>query len=291
MRVLVTGGSGQVGQALLAQLPHGVECFAPTSSEMNISCASQVSSLVRDMAPQLIINAAAYTAVDQAESDVDQAFAINQQGVANLAAAAHQVDARVFHLSTDYVFSGDSETAYTERDGCRPCGVYGASKLAGEQVLQQQKINSLILRTSWVFSQHGNNFVKTMLRLGQTRTELGVVADQQGGPTSANDIASTVWRLAEIPDACGLYHYSGAPSCSWFEFAQQIFADAQDLGLIHHLPSLSPLTTEQYPTPAKRPARSVLNCELLYQRFGIGQPEWRLALRQVLTSLADKAPV
>lgn len=289
MRVLLTGGSGQIGQALLAQLPGGIQCLAPTSSELDIRCADQVNRQVGDLSPQLIINAAAYTAVDHAESDMEQAFAINQQGVANLAAAARQVGARVIHLSTDYVFPGDATTPYTEDEPCQPGNVYGASKLAGEQALRQQPINSLILRTSWVFSRYGNNFVKTMLRLGRERGELGIVADQLGGPTAAADIAATLWQLATKADASGLYHYSGSPSCSWFEFAQQIFADAHDLGLIQKTPQLRPLTSAEYPTPAKRPASSVLNCDRLYQEFGIAQPEWRPALQDVLVDLVGRS--
>ncbi len=285
MRVLLTGGNGQVGRELLAQTPTDITCVAPSSTELDITRMDQVRAWVKRVSPQLIINAAAYTAVDLAQSEPERAWAINHQGVVNLAAAAKEAGARFFQLSTDYVFDGNAKAAYVETAPCQPLNVYGASKLAGETALQTAMEHSLILRTSWVFSCHGNNFVKTMLRLGQQRSELGVVADQYGSPTSAADIATVLWQLASQPQAKGVFHYSGAPRCSWYQFATQIFSEAHTLGLLQRVPQLAPLTTAEYPTAASRPANSALDCSLLHQDFGITQPDWRHALRLVLAQL------
>lgn len=291
MRVLITGARGQVGHELLRRAPSGFEVMGLGSSELDIGDAGSVESTLRQLRPRLIINAAAYTAVDKAESEPGQAYRVNRDGVANLARAAAEIGAPILHISTDYVFAGDAQQPYLETDPTAPSGVYGASKLAGEQVLAEIHPRHLVLRTSWVFGAHGNNFVKTMLRLGRERDKLGVVADQHGGPTPADSIADALWQLASSYRSqgnlqWGIYHFSGAPACSWHDFAVEIFHQAGQMGLLERLPRVDAISTSDYPTPARRPAWSVLSCSRLEADHGIGQPDWREGLRRVLEELA-----
>ena len=290
MRVLITGARGQVGHELLRLAPEGFDVVGLGSGELDISDASAVQREIAHLRPQLIINAAAYTAVDKAESEPERAYAVNRDGPANLGRAAEQLGIPVLHISTDYVFAGDASTPYRESDPTGATGVYGASKLAGEQVLADACSRHLILRTSWVFGAHGNNFVKTMLRLGREREELSVVADQQGCPTSAASIARALWALAEQYRRegklrWGLYHYSGTPACSWHAFAVEIFRQAQQAGLLARQPVVHAIATAQYPTPARRPAWSVLDCSRLRQVFGIEPADWHDELKAVLADL------
>lgn len=290
MRVLITGARGQLGHELLRLAPDGFDVVGLGSGELDISDASAVRREIAHLRPQLIINAAAYTAVDKAEAEPERAYTVNRDGPANLGRAAEQLGIPVLHISTDYVFAGDASTPYRESDPTGPTGVYGASKLAGEQALADACSRHLILRTSWVFGAHGNNFVKTMLRLGRERNELSVVADQQGCPTSAASIARALWTLAqryrqEGGLRWGLYHYSGTPACSWHAFAVEIFRQAQQAGLLARQPVVHAITTEQYPTPARRPAWSVLDCSLLRQVFGIEPADWHDELKAVLADL------
>jgi dTDP-4-dehydrorhamnose reductase len=237
-----------------------------------------------------VINAAAYTAVDKAETDQELAYAVNAGGVANLATAAEKMGIPLLHISTDYVFSGDGDKPYTPDDVTAPTGVYGLSKLSGEKQLLQHCSRHLVLRTSWVFGAHGNNFVKTMLRLGQDRDTLSVVADQHGGPTSAGSIADTLWALASIFQRegrleWGVYHYSGFPACTWYDFADEIFTQAVSLGLLEKRPDLHAITTAEYPTPAKRPLWSVLDCQQLTDAYGLLPRNWVQELQPVLQQL------
>ena len=292
MRVLITGARGQVGHELLRLAPEGFDVVGLGSGELDISDASAVRREIAHLRPQLIINAAAYTAVDKAEAEPERAYAVNRDGPVNLGRAAEQLGIPVLHISTDYVFAGDASTPYRESDPTGPTGVYGASKLAGEQVLADACSRHLILRASWVFGAHGNNFVKTMLRLGREREELSVVADQQGCPTSAASIARALWALAgqyrrEGALRWGLYHYSGTPACSWHAFALEIFRQAQQAGLLARQPVVHAIPTAQYPTPAKRPAWSVLDGSLLRQAHGIEPADWRVELEAVLAELRE----
>ncbi|WP_020679331.1 dTDP-4-dehydrorhamnose reductase [Marinobacterium rhizophilum] len=290
MRVLITGAHGQVGAELMRLAPAGFDVRGLGSAQLDISDAVQVARTMHELQPQLIINAAAYTAVDKAENDSGRAYAVNRDGVGLLARAAEQSGIPLLHISTDYVFRGDSRAPYTEDDATAPSGVYGASKLAGEQALAEHCSRYITLRTSWVFGATGNNFVKTMLRLGTERPTLGVVADQRGGPTASASIARALWHMAQrytvdgdLP--WGIYHYSGAPACSWHDFAVAIFEQAQQLGLLATRPQISAITTADYPTPARRPANSVLDCSKLQHAFGIPQPDWRLDLHALLNAL------
>ncbi len=291
MRVLITGAHGQVGHELLRQAPEGFQVHGLGSTALDITNAAQVATVVEDFQPQLIINAAAYTAVDKAESEPDRAWAVNRDGVANLALAAERLGIPVLHISTDYVFAGNASEPYRETDPPGPTGVYGASKLGGEAVLAANCSRHIILRTSWVFGAHGNNFVKTMLRLGREREELGVVADQHGCPTSAASIARALWTLAvqyrnRGALQWGVYHYGGTPACTWYEFALEIFRQAHELGLLEHMPVVRAIATADYPTPVTRPAWSVLDCSKLHEAHDIAQADWREELGLVLQELA-----
>lgn len=290
MHVLVTGATGQVGYELMRLVPAGFTVAGFGSAELDITDAAVVEEIVERETPALIINAAAYTAVDKAEAEAELAYAVNQDGVANLAAVAARCGIPLLHISTDYVFSGDTEIPYREDDSPAPTGVYGASKLAGEKVLAETWTNHLIMRTSWVFGAHGNNFVKTMLRLGQEREKLSVVADQHGCPTSAASIGRALWSLVEqYRDKgvlhWGVYHYAGLPPCTWHDFAKNIFEIAHELGLLRRYPILNAIGTVDFPTPAKRPAWSVLDSSRLKRMHGIEPADWQLELRDVLTEL------
>ncbi|KPU52888.1 dTDP-4-dehydrorhamnose reductase [Pseudomonas fluorescens] len=292
MRVLITGAQGQVGHELMRLAPQGYEIVGMGSAELDISDAVRVALVVAELQPHLIINAAAYTAVDKAESELERAWAVNRDGVAHLAIAAERLGIPLLHISTDYVFTGDAREPYRECDPTGPTGVYGASKLGGELELAAKCSRHMILRTSWVFAAQGNNFVKTMLRLGRERDELGVVADQQGCPTSAASIAHALWTLAiQYRDQgslhWGTYHFSGTPACSWHEFALEIFRQGHKQGLITKLPQVRSIDSAEYPTPAKRPAWSVLDCSKLRVTQGIAQSDWRQELADVLIELAE----
>ncbi len=286
-KVLVTGAKGQVGSEIVKAVPAGFTVIGLGSNELDITNQQQVTALIAQYKPDLIINAAAYTAVDKAESDSDNAYAVNQQAVAWLAQAAKQADIPLFHISTDYVFDGESTTPYKETDPVNPQSVYGMSKLAGEQVLAATHNKHIILRTSWVFGAEGNNFVKTMLRLGKERDELSVVADQHGCPTSASSIAKALWQLAEkyktertLP--WGIYHFSNSPACTWYEFACEIFEQAVKAGGLERKPVVQPITTAEYPTPAKRPAWSVLDCGKIEEVLNTKDPVWKLEITKLL---------
>ena len=295
MRILVCGASGQVGLELMGQAAaYGLEVLGMTREQLDITDSRRVADLVGQYKPGLIINAAAYTHVDNAEKQTEQAYAVNREGVANLAAVARQADIPLLHISTDYVFSGDAEKPYRETDPVAPSGVYGASKLAGEVAIQAVLERHVIVRTSWVYGVHGHNFVKTMLRLGQQRDALSVVADQIGCPTQAGSLARVLLQLAqryaqEGSLAWGLYHYSGQPPCSWFDFAEEIFRQAAIKGLLTKTPQVTAITTAQYPTPARRPAWSVLDCGKFEQAFGIAPHDWHDDLGSVLDVLAVQA--
>jgi len=287
MKILITGKNGQVGSCLVDLLEAQTELtfLALDREELDITDATQVNKVVAEFKPNIIINAAAYTAVDKAEQESELANAINRDGPQNLAQAANKVNAAIIHISTDYVFDGDSAESYTESDLTSPQGEYGRSKLAGEQAVAQTCPKHIILRTAWVFGEHGNNFVKTMLRLAKTRDTLGVVADQFGGPTYAGDIAKAILAIAkQLIDGnqtYGIYHYSGFPHVSWHTFAEKIFDIALEQDVLKQSIQVNPITTKDYPTPAKRPANSRLNCDKIHNAFGIQQSDWQAALTQI----------
>ena len=283
-RILITGGSGQVGHCLKAQLEGCAELSVPDSSALNIADRHSVRQAVETFRPDYIINAAAYTAVDKAESDAGRAFAVNRDGARHLVEAAEAAGAAMLHISTDYVFDGAGGAPYDEAAQTAPQNIYGASKLAGEQAVLAACRRAVVMRTSWVFGAHGQNFVKTMLRLGRERDSLGIVADQYGAPTAAADIAAALITIVrrhtpeQLAERAGIYHYCGSPYASWFEFAETIFAEAAAQGVLAKIPAVKPIATADYPTPAKRPADSRLDCGKIRAVFGIGPCDWHSAL-------------
>lgn len=288
MRILITGSHGQVGCSLTDRLSknENITVLAVDRDKLDITDKYAVKAIVDEFKPNIIINAAAHTAVDKAEVEVELSYAINRDGPKYLAKAAHDVGAAILHISTDYVFEGNKVGQYVESDTTNPQGVYGESKLAGEIAVAEACDKHVILRTAWVFAENGNNFVKTMLRLGATRDALSVVGDQLGGPTYAGDIANALIKIAQkITEGdvieYGVYHFSGLPHVSWFEFAESIFDTAAKHGLIYKKPSLTSITTEQYPTPAKRPSNSRLSTEKINNAFLIEASDWQLALTRI----------
>jgi len=293
MSILVCGANGQVGWEVVRQgRAAGLDVLALARQELDIADADAVRRCFVQIAPRVVINCAAYTAVDRAEKEIEQAFAANRQGPANLAAACRRAAIPLLHLSTDYVFDGSKASPYKEDDPVAPLGVYGQSKWEGEEAVRNTLAHHIILRVSWVFGVHGHNFVKTMLRLGSERDELRVVNDQKGCPTAAADIAATLLRLATAVAgkeavAWGTYHYCGVPATTWYEFAKQIFATAEHI-MNRPSPRLIPIPTSEYPTPAKRPANSVLDCGKLESRFGIRAAEWSAALQSMIAELGGR---
>lgn len=291
MRILVCGAQGQVGQALVSQgAEAGYQMIACDRDRLDITSAVALDGVIAAEQPELIINAAAYTAVDKAESDKDVAFVINDAAAGNLARACQQQGIPLFHISTDYVFDGSKFGAWSETDEVAPLGVYGQSKEAGERAVREVLEQHIILRTSWVFSSGGTNFLTTMLRLGAERDELSIVADQQGCPTSAASIAVCLLALVERNRQgdlrWGTYHFSNEPACSWYDFASHIFSRGSALGLLSKAPLLHAITTSEYPTPARRPANSVLACDKI-RAVGVAIPDWRDELETALQAFAE----
>ncbi len=283
--VLIFGANGQVGRELLrADWPQGVNPLGLTRPEADVTRADALAAAVARYNPVALVNAAAYTAVDKAESDADAAFAINRDGAGNLAQVAVQADIPLLHLSTDYVFDGGKLGAYLPSDPVTPLGVYGQSKEAGEQAIRDTTDKHVILRTAWVFGALGHNFVKTMLRLAAARPDVRVVADQRGCPTPAAAIAEAIAQVTAAllngSTAYGTYHFAGRNPTSWHGFAEAIFAEGQRYGW--PMPTLHAIATEDFPTPARRPANSVLACDALTEAFGIMPADWRLGLIDML---------
>ena len=283
MKVLITGCNGQVGNCLVEQLNHRVDLLAVDRDMLDITDRAAVDRLVSEFLPDYIVNAAAHTSVDKAEQEVDLSFAINRDGPKYLAEAAENVGAVMLHISTDYVFDGKGSEPYNEYDLTDPQGIYGESKLAGELAVAEACEQHIILRTAWVFGEYGHNFVKIMLRLGSGHGTLNIVDDQFGGPTYAGDIAKALITIIEHIEAgkktsWGCYHFSGMPYASWYQFACAIFDMAEKMTIFDQKPILMPISTSEYPTPAKRPANSRLNCKKIAQEFGIAPSDWQKAL-------------
>jgi dTDP-4-dehydrorhamnose reductase len=291
MKILVTGASGQVGTALVKQgFQQGFEMFGMSSSELDITNLLNVDAVLAQVKPDLVINASAYTAVDRAETDSERAYAVNELGPRLLAKACLEAGIPLFHISTDYVFDGVSNGVYSENDLTNPQSVYGRSKLMGELAVKENLDQYIILRTSWVFSETGSNFVKTMLRLGAEREKLSIVSDQVGGPTSADSIANALLciaaRVSDKQDVeWGTYHFTGHPYCSWYEFAKEIFQQVESLRLICKAPELTSIPSSEYPTPAPRPLNSKLDCSKIYEEFGIQPDDWKKSLKDVVLKL------
>lgn len=287
-RVLVTGANGQLGRELTASVPPGVDCVGLDRRALDISDRDSIDRVLSELRPQVLINSAAYTAVDRAETDREAAHAVNDLAVGLLARACAERDIRLLHVSTDFVFDGASSRPYHPTDSARPLGVYGASKRAGELHLCDSEARGLVLRTGWVYSRHGGNFVLNMLRLMADKSEFGVVADQVGTPTWARGLALALWRFAENPDLLGIYHWSDAGVCSWYDFAVAIAEEACTLGLLAQAPKILPIATTEYPTPAQRPAYSVLDKRDTWRDLALQPVHWRQQLRTMLQDVRDQ---
>ena len=288
MRLLVTGRNGQVATSLAerAAAHPGIEVLALGRPELDLENPATVEAAIADARPDLVVNAAAYTAVDKAESDSPRAFAANRDGAAAAARAAALLGVPVIHLSTDYVYPGDKPSPYVESDATGPSSVYGQSKFEGEQAVMAAHPQALIFRTSWVYSPFGANFVKTMLRIGKDRDVVRVVADQHGNPTSAIDIADAILRLAPglgSTPAGGIYHLCGSGSTTWCGLAQAIFAESGKLG--GPAPRVEAITTAEYPTPARRPANSRMDTAAFTARFGFALRPWPDAVAETVARL------
>lgn len=291
MKILVFGAGGQVGHEVCrAAWPTWCAIAPLDRSAIDITKAAAVSSVIARQRPDLVINLAAYTAVDRAESEPETAWAVNCAGAAHIAAACADSSTPLIHLSTDYVFDGSKPGPYQEEDVVNPLGVYGRSKEAGERAVRAAVTHHIILRTAWVYGVYGTNFVRTMLRLGAERSSLPVVADQHGCPTAARDIASALIVIAghiERGSAnWGTFHFAGAGAVSWHGFAEAIF----DIAALRRgtRPHVEQITTEQYPTAARRPMNSVLDCTKIIGAFGISPPPWRTSLTAVVRELLDQ---
>jgi dTDP-4-dehydrorhamnose reductase len=290
MKVLVTGARGQVGAELvLYGKKMGLNLLATGHHELDITSYVAVNTYIEHENPDIVINAAAYTAVDKAEAEPDLAFLINRDGPSHLALICSKHRIPLLHISTDYVFDGTKGSPYEENDQPNPQSIYGKSKLEGEQAVKQNLVEHLILRVAWVFGAYGHNFVRTMLRLGGERKEIRVVSDQHGSPTWAGDIARTLITILvryrnqqDLP--WGTYHYTGYPSTTWYGFSKAIFDIAVEKNLLDHVPKLEAIATEEYPTPAHRPANSILNCEKIAHVFEIKQADWSIGLKNVLNN-------
>ncbi|HLN94835.1 MAG TPA: dTDP-4-dehydrorhamnose reductase [Flavobacterium sp.] len=290
VKVLITGGNGQLGQALRgisAQYPD-FECFFFTSDELDITRPDAIEKTFTTVKPDFCINTAAYTAVDKAESDAARAYQVNAEGPSYLAEACKRHEIVLLHVSTDFVFDGRQRSPYTEDDSPNPKSVYGHSKWEGERRLAETWARHFIVRTSWVFSEFGHNFLKTMLRLSEDRDRVGVVNDQTGTPTYAGDLARALFiiieRTREKERPYGIYHYSNEGSCTWYEFARALFE------AFEKKTEVTPITTHDYPTPAMRPPYSVLSKEKFRTTFNTDIPSWQEGLMHCKHSFSKNKP-
>lgn len=278
MKALIVGGKGQLGRGLVAQAPAGAQIVTHDIDTLDITDATSVEAVVRAVRPDILFNAAAYTAVDKAEGDEAAAHAVNATAVGILAAAARGVGAKFVHVSTDFVFDGASGSPYAPDAPTHPLGVYGRTKLAGEQLAGE---GALIVRTAWVYAPVGGNFVRTMLRLMAERPEVRVVADQIGTPTYAPGLAAALWSLAET-GAAGTHHYTDSGAASWYDFAVAIQEEGLAAGLLHSAVPVIPIATQDFPTPARRPSYSVLDKQSTFALLGGPTPHWRANLRVMI---------
>lgn len=285
-KIAVIGGNGQLGNCIRKIAPDfeiTYEFIFTDSQTLDVTDEEQVNDFFYDNKPDYCINASAYTAVDLAEKEKDKAFAVNAYGVAHLAQACADQKCILIHVSTDYVFDGDTNLSYSEDDFTNPTGVYGESKRKGEELALEINPKTIILRTSWLYSEFNKNFVKTMLSLFSQKDELGIVADQFGQPTNANDLAEAIMNIIEAPTKTfGIFHFSNYPETTWFEFAKKI-AEFSNASV-----KLNPLTTDQYPTPAKRPARSTMSLDKIEEVYKIELRHWENSLEESVKILTQQ---
>jgi len=287
-KILVTGSEGQVGTEIKKlAVQKQINIIATTKKELDITKLNNIEDVIIKSRPAIIINAAAYTAVDKAEEEIDKTFLINSDGTANLAQVCRNAGIPLLHISTDYVFDGTKKESYKETDTPSPESIYGKSKLYGEEAIRSTLDKHIILRTSWVFSSRGQNFPKTMLRLANERNILNIVDDQFGAPTWAGDIANVMLDIAnnhikKQKTNWGVYHYTGMPNTNWFEFANKIIEQAIKTGIQKKAPNINAISSKEYPTAAKRPMNSVMDCKKIQEEFGIAQADWNIGLNRVL---------
>jgi len=289
--IFIAGRTGQVAGALLdLAVEYNVPLVATGRPQLDLADPASIERVATSIAPRAIVNAAAYTAVDRAEAEPTLAFAVNRDGAAQLAAAAARLRIPFVHMSTDYVFDGQKVSPYLEDDPLAPLSVYGQSKLAGEQAVREIYPGSLVLRTSWVYSSSGHNFVRTMLHLAATRDVVRVIDDQHGAPTAASDLARAILDILTSPaarEAAGLYHITAAGETTWHGFADAIFAGWARRG--HRVPKLAATTTAEYPLPARRPVNSRLDCSKIERTLGVRLPRWEASLEACLDQIAASA--
>ncbi|MBX9903475.1 MAG: dTDP-4-dehydrorhamnose reductase [Burkholderiales bacterium] len=287
MRILLTGKNGQVGHELQHLLPSLGTVVALGREELDLTSADAIRKTMRDVRPGIVVNAAAYTAVDLAEQEPDKAFAINGTAPGLIAEEARRTDAFVVHYSTDYVFDGSQKTPYLETDMPNPLSAYGHSKVAGENAIRASGAAHFIFRTSWIYAAHGRNFVHTILRLARERDELKIVDDQIGAPTWARTVAETTCAAlkAQYRDRSGLYHLTAAGSVTWFGFAKAILDEAKTLQPDLRMPALIPISTSEYPLPTPRPANSCLDNTRLHTTLGLFTPDWPVSLTQCMREI------
>ena len=286
-KILVLGSNGQLGNCfkkLSSDFDSNFEFNFASSEDLDITDRNAVDDFFDDFKPDFCINAAAYTAVDLAEKESEKAFAVNAEAVGNIANACKNTKATLIHISTDYVFDGESNISYSEDNFTNPQGVYGASKLKGEELALENNPKTIVIRTSWLYSEFKKNFVKTMLNLFNVKDELGIVADQFGQPTNANDLAEAVMKIIETdPKTFGVFHFSNYPETNWFEFASKIeeFSDSKI--------KLKAISTEEFPTPAKRPKRSTMALDKIEEVYKVEPIHWEHSLQDCIETLATTA--
>ncbi len=286
MTVVVTGAGGQLAWELVRVAPPGTCVYALAKDKLDVTNRAQVEQQLRDLRPEVVINAAAYTAVDAAEAEPEQAYAVNAVGAENVAVVAAAAGIRLIHISTDFVFSGSKTSPYLPTDAAQPLCVYGASKLEGERrIVAIRMNNALIVRTSWLYSTKGRNFVKTILRLLEERESLEVVDDQIGTPTWARGLAEALWEMAPLDYLGGVYHWSDAGVASWYDLAVAVAEYGSELGLLKRPASIVPIRSADYPLPARRPAMSVLDKTATWRALKRVPLHWRQALRMMLGEL------
>jgi dTDP-4-dehydrorhamnose reductase len=284
-KVLITGASGQLGYELQCSIPSHYSIFACDSDVLDITNTQQIQNIIELQQPDIIINSAAYTAVDKAENEVDLAWEINHRGAENLAKIATKQGIQLVQISTDFIFDGQQSSPYLAKPYLsKPLSVYGQSKLAGEQAVLKYAPNSLLIRTAWLYSSHGNNFVKSMLNLMKTRESLGIISDQIGTPTWTNTLAVTIWQLLE-KDRTGIYHCSDNGVASWYDFAVAIQTLALQHGLLSQKIPIKAIQTQDYPTLAVRPTYSLMDKTKTESSLGITLPHWQTSLNKMLQSM------
>lgn len=285
MSVIIIGKNGQLAYELAKTQPDSIEAFFFDSQALDIRNKNQINDILGKLKPTTVINAAAYTAVDAAESDLDNAYAVNAKGAGYLAKVCDDIDARLIHISTDFVFGTSKNTPYKINDETNPQNVYGASKLAGELAIATNlPMNSVIIRTSWMYSSHGSNFVKTMLRLMTEKPELSIVSNQIGSPTWAKGLAKACWHFVSNTEV-GIYHYSDLGVASWYDLAVAIQEIGLEKGLLNNTIPIKPIKAECYPTPASRAAYSVMDTDQTYRILGVSGMHWRSALKRMMSEL------